>query len=774
MRKRPYLIAALAVAFVSFIALVRTNADSQLEVQSKASRAQRLWETSAHADKEAEAFVHWDEEGSIPTSCAKCHSTPGFRDYLGADGSAVNVVDKAASLGTTVECAACHADPEKGITHARTEVIFPSGVEASGLGPEAMCMECHQGRASTTTVDDAIAAAELSSDDTVSSKLRFTNIHYYAAAASQFGTAAKGGYQYAGKAYDARFAHIPGYNACYICHNPHSLEVKLEACRTCHTGVNNPKDIRFYGSFVDYDGDGNISEGIYYEIDTLKGYLYGAMRAYARQIAGTPIAYDEHAYPYFFIDANDNGIVDSDEAASANGYKSFTARLLRAAYNFQVAMKDTNSFAHGGKYIIELLYDSIEDLNNQISANGLSPLLARPPAGQVRRDGRKSWPEEKRMNTLRQSSRFLTEDPSDITDELGLGLSGPGGGAKLIRTDEGHFDGSSEAWRHWDAEGAVPATCAKCHSAEGLPYFLEHGKNDISLPTANGMLCVTCHTSPPLLRPAGPVNFPSGSIRDLSDASNLCLNCHQGRAAKKTVDTAIAGGPGPYSFTNIHYYPAAASFFGSEVQGGYEFPGKMYNGRNIYTNHNGIFTDCVECHFGSKSFNRKQDASDDLFHNAEPTKADCVLCHGADIAQAHPGSDPDKFEFEGIRPAQTPDYDADGNTGESLQDEIKGLEDALFARLQAYGNAIGSPVVYDDQAYPYFFKDSNGNGAADPEELTSANGYRFTAPMLRAAYNFQFSKKEPCGYIHNPLYIAQLLLDSVEHLGGDVTAYTWR
>ncbi len=774
MRKRPYLTAILAAAFVSLIGLARTNPDGQLKVQSKASRAQRLWETSAHADKEAEAFVHWDAEESVPTTCAKCHSTPGFRDYLGADGSAVNIVDKTASLGTTVECAACHADPEKGITHGRTAVIFPSGTEVSGLGPEAMCMECHQGRASTATVDEAIGAAGVSSDDTATSKLRFINIHYYASAATQFGTVAKGGYQYAGKSYDGRFAHIPGYNACSTCHDPHSLEVELEACQTCHPGVKDPKNIRFYGSLVDYDGDGNITEGVYYEIETLKTYLYGTMQAYAEQIAGSPLAYDEHAYPYFFIDSNNNGVVDSDEATSANGYKSFTPRLLRAAYNFQVAVKDPNSFAHGGKYVIELLFDSIEDLNSKVSGDGLSYFLSRPEAERLRRPQGKFRPEGRKTDSPQKGSPFLAANPSDVIDERDIGLINSGGERKLTRTDEGHFDGSSEAWRHWDAEGAVPATCAKCHSAEGLPYFLENGKNDTSLPAANGLLCVTCHTSPPLLRPAGPVQFPSGSIKDLGGASNLCLNCHQGRASKKSVDAAIAGGSGPYSFTNIHYYPAAASYFGSEVQAGYEFTGKTYNGRTIYANHNGIFTDCVECHFGTKSFNRKRDKSDDLFHHIEPTKADCVLCHGADIAQPHPGNDPDRFEFNGIRPAQTPDYDADGNTRESLQDEIRGLEDTLYAQLQGYSNNIGSPVVYDEQAYPYFFKDTNRNGIADPEELTSANRYRFTAPMLRASYNFHFSKKEPCGYIHNALYIAQLLVDSIEHLGGNVAAYAWR
>ena len=43
-----------------------------------------------------------------------------------------------------------------------------------------------------------------------------------------------------------------------------------------------------------------------------------------------------------------------------------------------------------------------------------------------------------------------------------------------------------------------------------------------------------------------------------------------------------------------------------------------------------------------------------------------------------------------------------------------------------------------------------------------------------AAYNYQVSKKEPCGYIHNATYIAQLMVDSIGALDGDVSAYTWR
>ena len=64
------------------------------------------WAASPHNDTESEAFNHWNEDDPIevPTDCAKCHSTPGYIDHLGADGSTPGVVDVAAPIGTTVQC----------------------------------------------------------------------------------------------------------------------------------------------------------------------------------------------------------------------------------------------------------------------------------------------------------------------------------------------------------------------------------------------------------------------------------------------------------------------------------------------------------------------------------------------------------------------------------------------------------------------------------------------------------------------------------------------
>lgn len=693
----------------TFLVLLFTMASDYDSVQ------EMRWARSAHADETAEAFVHWDEDDPavVPASCARCHSNNGFLDFVGADGSTPWVVDGAADPGI-FHCEVCHQS--SGAPRDLGMVTFPSGETIEGLGAEAICMQCHQGRASTSSVDNSIANAAVG-DDTVSGDLSFINIHYYSAAASQYGTLAKGGYQYAGKAYDGRFQHLTGYNACYVCHEPHSLEIDPDRCSTCHSMVTEDghfHDIRYIGSLTDYDGDGNFSEGIYYEIQTLEELLYQVIRAYANSVVGVSIAYDTHVYPYFFKDVNDNGEVDESEANYGNRYSSWTPRLLRAAYNYQVVQKDHGGFAHGGKYLIQLLFDSIMDTNSAVP----NPVAVGP----------------------------------------------------LTRNDEGHFNGSAEAFRHWDEDDpqVVSGSCAKCHSATGLPEFLETGENT-DAPIANGFLCTTCHTSPPFLVPTGPVTFPSGAILSMGDSSNICLNCHQGRASKKTVDQAIASGPGPYGFINIHYYPTAAVIFGTLAKGGYEYPGKIYAGQRNFPNHMGKFDTCVECHMGTNG------AQSMVGHNVKkPNPVDCVNCHGQDISQPFRGADPAKFRFDFIRPYSTPDYDADGNMRESVREELDGLEAALYAQMQAYGFAIGNPIIYDSHAYPYFFSDTNGNGLVDPGEANYGNRYQFNAQMLKAAYNYQVSQKEPNNYIHNSKYIAQLLVDSIGSLGGNAAKYWWR
>lgn len=637
---------------------------------------EELWAGSGHADANAEAFIHWDGDGEVSASCAKCHSTGGYLDFLGEDGTAAGVVDNPAPLGTTVECYACHNESAAKMT----SVVFPSGEEITGLGAEARCMQCHQGRESGVSVDNNIADANVPDDDTISSAIRFRNIHYYAASATLFGAEAHGGYQYAGKSYDHKFAHVEGIDTCIDCHNPHSLEIKEELCADCHAG--DPHDYRMKGSTKDYDGDGNVAEGIAGEISTMQAALYAAMQSYAAA-GGNPILYDSHSYPYFFNDTNGNGQIDEGEAVRTNGYSAWTARLAKAAFNYQMSLKDPGAFAHNAKYMIQLLYDSIEDMN---------PALV----------------------------------------------------AGMTRDDAGHFDGASEAFRHWDGDGEVSASCAKCHSATGLPFLLEEGVI-IKQETANGQLCSTCHDAVPgyTRHAVSSVEFPSGASLDTGDAdSNLCINCHQGRESALSIDSMIAGlDPDAVSskvrFRNVHYLPAGATFFGTEAKGAYEYPGKGYNGK--WTDHPKSFNSCTECH----------DA-----HKLEVKVHSCAMCHGGISS------------VEDIRIDST-DYDGDGDNDEGLAHEVDAFVDALYVAIQNYAATVaGSPIVYDSHSYPYWFNDTNGNGVSDNGEATRSNGYSTWTPRLvQAAYNYQFAQKEPGAFAHNGKYIIQVLYDGLESFG---------
>ncbi|MFC1996786.1 hypothetical protein ACFLXI_04160 [Chloroflexota bacterium] len=643
------------------------------EAESVLPGIEAAWSGSGHADSESAAFRNWDEDDPpvIGPECSKCHSSAGYMDFHGADGSEpgeINNAEVSAHENLGIECEACHNQQ----VAAKTSLVMPSGIELTDLGAEARCMECHQGRHSLTSLNASIAEAAGVDDaaeadpDTVYEDLGFSNIHYYPAAATKYGTLAKGGGEYAGKSYDGNFAHVDEFDTCIECHSSHTLEVRGESCAQCHE-EDEYQDYRMLGSAVDYDGDGDIEEGVYHEITTLAEILLAEIQAYPSAHPDlVDIAYLGH-YPYW-------------GAANEGEELLWTPRLARAAYNYQLAVKDPGGFAHGGKYIIQLLYDSIEDLGGEVST--------------------------------------------------------------LNRDDHGHFQGSSDAFRHWDPgtrdDGVVPADCARCHSADGLPLFFAEGVN-ISTTPANGFQCETCHGGGewPARYAFTSVTFPSGAvvIPAEGDESVLCMQCHQGRSSGPSVDRAIDDlGDNDVmedqNFLNVHYFAAGATRYGSVAVGGYQYADKEYAG--IFEHAPG-FKACTECH----------DA-----HEPEVQTDQCFTCH-ADVEDVHD-----------IRMTNI-DYDGDGDVTEGVYDEIVTLKEVLYEAIVAYSisNETTNEVAYLGH-YPYWA------AAIEGEDLI------WTPDLLRAAYNFQFAEKDPGGFTHNNQYIIQLLYDSIQAVGGDVGAYT--
>ncbi len=69
----------------------------------------------------------------------------------------------------------------------------------------------------------------------------------------------------------------------------------MTECAQCHEGVktvDDLKNVRMVSSAKDYDGDGDVKEGMAKEIEGLQAILYAEIQKYAKDKAGAGIAYD--------------------------------------------------------------------------------------------------------------------------------------------------------------------------------------------------------------------------------------------------------------------------------------------------------------------------------------------------------------------------------------------------------------------------------------------------------------------------------------------------
>jgi hypothetical protein len=593
------------------------------------------WSLSGHADAESAAFNHWNEEGTIPVSCAKCHATPGFRDFLGADGTAGGVVNNPAPTGTVIECTACHNSAAPSLD----SVTFPSGEVADDLGSEAVCLVCHQGTLSMLEVDAALGSL---GPDEVDTTITFTstNIHYLPAGVAQYGGQAKGGYQY-DPGYGRKFDHVRGVDTCVDCHDSHSGQVKIEVCQGCHSVVNDVDDtrlIRMQASYLDYDGDGDTGEGIAGEVDGLADVLYGLIQGYAGFVTGTHIVYSAAAYPYYFIDTNENGLTDPAETVFSNQFRSWSPRLLKAAYNYHFYRKDPGAYAHNPKYFIQLFRDGIVQLGTIV-----------------------------------------------------------GFGGTIFGNDGTHFNVAQDAFRVWDGTGIVPPACARCHSGEeGFDAYLRSGYVDAPTgrETVNRMSCGVCHagftTTTAPRKYVSQVIFPGGTTLHNSttnpDASFLCMTCHQGMTSTATINASIQGKPlddidTTLALASLHRGAAGGAMYGTTAKVAYEFAGLTY--QDVFRHANpSTPARCQSCH-----------TIDPLRHDfsVKVTTGTCMDCHD-EAAEGDPQS---------IRKNRPVDYNGNGDTAESLKSELNTLADVLWARIQTVAAANGYGIDYNMGA-PWF------------------------------------------------------------------------
>ena len=347
---RAFAALALAICLATLCQAVSVRAAEK----SDAGPPVEFWR--GHFNRSGGAFHDWDKEKEVPAACARCHGANSVPEYLkeGKTTATQHVKNGFA-------CTNCHADMVTYERHKVAKVTFASGINVdTGKNDANLCMTCHQGRESTASVNKAIAGKDMDKPDPA---INFVHVHYYPAGATVYGTEAKVAYEYAGKSYAGRFAHMPNVSTCTGCHQPHTGELKVDRCGGCHDGINTVADVTRIRmlSKGDFDGNGK-EEGMGREVETMKAELYVAIQTYAKNVGGTPIAFTKAAFPYWHADTNGNGRIDPEEVKPANKYPAYTPRLLQAVYNYTFALRDTGAAYHNGSYVLQILYDSLESL----------------------------------------------------------------------------------------------------------------------------------------------------------------------------------------------------------------------------------------------------------------------------------------------------------------------------------------------------------------------------------------------------------------------------
>ncbi|MEJ2042988.1 MAG: hypothetical protein P8X74_01875 [Reinekea sp.] len=318
-----------------------------------------------------------------------------------------------------------------------------------------------------------------------------------------------------------------------------------------------------------------------------------------------------------------------------------------------------------------------------------------------------------------------------------------------------HADIEGEPFTHWDEEDdkMVEEHCAACHSTTGHLDFLGADgstphKVDAKAPGREGVQCTACHNR--VASHLEEITFPSGQTVERFEADARCMDCHQGRESGASVTKMIVAAgvdddtvSKDVKFLNVHYAAAAATRFGTEAGGGYEYEGMDYSGLHY---HDDFATQCNDCHNP---------------HSLKISVKFCTECH-EDVKS--------KDDWAMIRDEETEgDFDANGvETG--IKTEVENMHIALLKAMQDYASQVlGSSINYDGHHYPYFFADPNGNGVVDDGEAVRANMFKQWTPRLaKAAYNYQFVAKDKGAWVHNGQYVLQLLNDSIQDLGKKV------
>ena len=380
----------------------------------KGAAERSAWATSGHGKVSNAPFA--DEDFKENTNCIRCHTSTGYVNFLTSGWTLPTTTwATAGDNGREVlTCRTCHVNDSfavRGTTAFRIPYNngnFPK--QLPSIGESNICVACHSGREN----EDTIAAVTNFTNAT------FKNSHYKAGAALMYLSAGFRGFTSLdtvvgsstyrktlypdstsvpaygitggvtsthrklgttainGDTHNASFF-VPGVlddnGPCVTCHlnangvadrpaHGHTWKINQDAvaqvCINCH--ASETTDIN---GFADQAALDNFLEEQALVSENALGLLQSLL------LSKYNISYNPDVYPYFYdenlplVSGKKQQVKDWTRGRGNNAAGNlFGKRLMGAAFNLQLIVKDPGAFAHARTYVRRLIYDSIDWLDN--------------------------------------------------------------------------------------------------------------------------------------------------------------------------------------------------------------------------------------------------------------------------------------------------------------------------------------------------------------------------------------------------------------------------
>jgi hypothetical protein len=349
--------------------------------------------------------------------------------------------------------------------------------------------------------------------------------------------------------------------------------------------------------------------------------------------------------------------------------------------------------------------------------------------------------------------------------------------------DTGHlyvFHGSNAMYCN-GASG--PTNCTKCHTHQGFVDYVETGSPLPFYGAASPPGCFTCH-KPHVsgnfnLRKETSETLVTGTTTFNWGKGNLCVTCHKALIDATTFLPDETGGIYPKDWTNrdgMHHGPQADFMMGTNHR---PFPSKTYAGTSVHLNGN-LPNSCVSCHLyepGARLGGTLELGGHGMYLTGDVHGTNsnvigaCRNCHtysGSSLVSAATTSM--TGGFEGSTSSVPPIV---ANVNASL-DDIRALRDLLIvyfgtdANWPAAGRRI-TAVSGGDVSSP-----TPGEWERDwvfTSSISSSN-FSLSEDESFAYWNFMLFTEDKSQGIHNPPFAYQILYDSAEALGINVSAFT--